>query len=297
MLRTGAREISEHRLQTSNNFHFAFVVTALLTCAAAPSITRAQPTQASQANDAANRASARSLFEEGVGFAEAGKWGDAADRFQRSLALHQSQVVAFNYATALMELGRLVEASELLEGIRRDAATSPQMKRRVDTLLETLRPQLAWITVLLNHPENRVAVIDGHPLPQAALGVPRAVDPGKRTLEVRVDGEVVYSRTITVTPGETEEARIELPLEPATTQPTAPTPAETAARSQPAPNTAPIAPQAQDNSGSGPWLWVGIGGAAVVVAVVAIVIATSAGGSEPAPAFSGTLGTIEVPAQ
>lgn len=260
-----------------------------------------------QADAAATTASARSLFEEGVALAEAGKWAEAADKFQRSLSLRPSPVVAFNYATALMELGRLVEASEVLEGIRRDASTTAQMKRRVDTLLETLRPQLAWLTVQLAERENRVAVLDGQALPDAAIGVPRAVDPGKRTLEVRVDGRVVWSRTITVTPGESEETLIDLPAHAPATQPQAeqhssvPTPAQTAAQGQPAAgpshSAAPQQALARDDSdSSGPWLWVGIGGAVVVVAVVAI-IAASSGGTEAGPTFQGDLDTIVVGAQ
>lgn len=265
----------------------------LLACAVTPSSTVAQ------ANDAATRATARSLFEEGVAFSEAGKWSDAAERFQRSMSLRPSQVVAFNLATALMELGRLVEASELLEGIRRDAATTAQMKRRVDTLLETLRPQLAWITVVLNNQQDGVAVLDGQTLPQAALGVPRAVDPGKRTLEVRIDGRVVWSRTLTVNAGESEEAAIDVPAndtESTQAAPTAPTPAETAAAAQPpATRSAPTEAMNDRDDSSGPWLWIGIGSAVVVVAVVAIAVASS-GGSEPAAPLVGSLGdgVIEV---
>ncbi len=260
------------------------------------------PIARAQGGDAATRATARSLFEEGVGYAEAGKWGDAAEKFQRSLALRPSQVVAFNLATALMELGRLVEASELLEGVRRDATTTPQMKRRVDTLLETLRPQLAWLTVQLQGDNTGVAVLDGQPLPQAALGVARAVDPGKRTLEVRVDGRVVWSQSITVNAGQSEAAVIDVPSEPepAPTQATpAPTPAQTAAAAATPTTDATehTAPDREDGS-SGPWLWVGIGGVVVIGAVVAVIAATS-GGTEPAAPLTGSLGdgVIEVPAQ
>jgi hypothetical protein len=255
-----------------------------------------------QVEDAATRASARSLFEEGVSLAEAEKWSDAEEKFRRSLSLHPSQVVAFNLATALTELGRLVEASELLEEIRRDRGTTAQMKRRVDTTIETLRRKLAWITVELRGHAGSTATVDGHVLPDAALGVPRAVDPGARVIEARLDGRVVWTRTVTLSEGQSEEVVVEVPtstpVAPATTAtPAVPTPQETAALANGAPNADHVAPtESSASESSGPWLWIGIGGAVAVTAVVAVLLASS-GDSDPAPAFSGSLGNIAVPAQ
>ena len=67
-----------------------------------------------QANDVAL---ARQLFEQGIAFVDEEDWTQAADRFQRSLELRPSPIVAYNLGSALVELGRLVTREMLLEKV------------------------------------------------------------------------------------------------------------------------------------------------------------------------------------
>ena len=72
------------------------------------------PLAASAQTDSEITAAARALFQDGMAAVERGDYPTAADRLRRSVALRDSPVVRTNLALALIELGRLVEASEHL---------------------------------------------------------------------------------------------------------------------------------------------------------------------------------------
>ena len=92
----------------------------------------AQPAEA--ASDPTRDASARVLFQEGVGLAEKGEWEAAEDRFRRALTLRASPVIAYNLASTLVERGKLIEASELLRKVEQDDKTDATMQRSVQSL-------------------------------------------------------------------------------------------------------------------------------------------------------------------
>ena len=74
---------------------------------------------AARAQTAQETALARALFEEGVVAADAQRWDEAAERFERAYGLKATPGIAYNWASALVELGRLVEAGERLRSVAR----------------------------------------------------------------------------------------------------------------------------------------------------------------------------------
>ncbi|HVY47558.1 MAG TPA: hypothetical protein VHB21_16830, partial [Minicystis sp.] len=65
-----------------------------------------------RAQDAADVAAARDLFNEATRYAAAGQWELARDRYQRSLTLKRAAITMYSLGVAQQNTGRLVEALE-----------------------------------------------------------------------------------------------------------------------------------------------------------------------------------------
>lgn len=238
----------------------------------------ALPAQA-QNEDAARAASARALFEEGVGLADQGQWHEASDRFRRALALRDSAVIAYNLASALQETGQLVEASELLRRVRGDESAEAELRTSASNALTAIEPRIAKLDVHVDglQPDDHVK-LDERALLPAELDVALPIDPGPHTLRVERADRVVAERAITLAPGESQNATLQIATA------AAPTPREVAVAAPP-----PARAPAHSEPDEAPpltgrwWFWAGIGAAAVGIGVVAIALASS-GGDEPKPA-------------
>src|SRR5580765_2925188 len=82
------------------------------------------------------QATARTLFEEGLEYSDAGRWQEAADRFGRAYQAKPTAEIAYNLAQAYVRLGYLSRASEMF----RRAAADPQGSAEVR---EAARARLA----------------------------------------------------------------------------------------------------------------------------------------------------------
>jgi hypothetical protein len=80
---------------------------------------------------------------------------------------------------------------------------------------------MAWLTITVHGGKALAVQIDGKAVPGAALGVPRATNPGLRVVSVSAEGFLPVERSITLREGQTAE--LELQLEP---DPNAPAPVE-----------------------------------------------------------------------
>jgi hypothetical protein len=85
-------------------------------------------------------AAARALFDQGLELLYVERWGEAADRFQRAHVLRPSPQIIYNLTTALVGMGRLVQASELAHQVSLDPSATPQVREassaRRDQLLQ-----------------------------------------------------------------------------------------------------------------------------------------------------------------
>lgn len=227
-----------------------------------------------QSPDAARSASARSLFEEGVKNADAGEWSEAADRFQRALSLRDSQVIRYNLAAALSELGRVVEASELLRQVDRDPAIDAALRADVQSKLSAVSARIAKLTVSLDPPDSEVTVVlDDHPLAGAMLGVAMPTDPGEHNLRALRGEEEVDAQQLTLTDGAEQSVTL-------ATKRVA-TPSEAAATVVPvaAPGEEPASDRDHRDGRRSKLLWWGVGAGVVAVVAIAVVSAMAVNGS------------------
>ena len=174
------------------------------------------------ASDAETTASARALFEQGMDAVDGRDFETAADRLARSLELRDSPVVRTNYALALIELGRLVEASEHLRQVQRGAPADSRVHQIATERLASLEPRLGRLVVVVTGSTEDVEVrVDDAPMPPALVGVEHPIDPGAHRVSlhrgdvelasssVSVEGGRTSSLSLTARPPTPEEAAAE----------------------------------------------------------------------------------------
>ncbi|HYQ26960.1 MAG TPA: hypothetical protein VER04_07070 [Polyangiaceae bacterium] len=176
---------------------------------------------------AADRATARSLAGEGYQALQDKDYATAADRFRRADALIHAPTLMIDWARSLVGLGKLVEAQERYEQILREGvdAKAPKPWQRAlkdaGSELTQLKPRLAWITISVSGSDDaRLSVdeahvtIDGAPVPTAALGVRRAVNPGSLQVRVQAKGFLGQKKTVELREGAEEALTFQLEPDP-----------------------------------------------------------------------------------
>ncbi len=185
----------------------------------------------------ADRATARALALEGHTALQQKDYAKAADRFGRADALVHAPTLVVDWARALQGLGRFVEAHEKYELVLREGvdASSPKSWTRAleeaKKELGSLKPRLAWLTVVVKEPNDAAVAIDGVPIPAAALGVKRAADPGFPEVSVTAAGYEPFKQTVTVGPGEEKTLEVSLTKLPEVAETQAPGSADRSASS------------------------------------------------------------------
>jgi hypothetical protein len=206
---------------------FIFLQTAFLAAMLVVSQARAEPSEA-------DRATARELATAGYHALKRKDYAIAAERFKRADALVHAPTLVVDWARALTGLGLLVEAQEKYELVLREgvASNAPRAWRRAlddaKTELEALKPRIAWLTLVVNGSERPAVTVDQSDLPEAALGVPRATNPGTRKIRVEAAGYVPETRTIALAEGAQE--RLEITLVPRPPEASTPAPLPVAQR-------------------------------------------------------------------
>lgn len=182
-------------------------------------LTQAGVAQAQPA-DAAARATARQLGEEGMKAYDKGDCAVAVEKLGRAHDLVHVPTLAFYSGKCLEKLGRLVEASERYLDATRDTveAGAAQAQRTAQVESERARkallPRLASVEIVLKPlaPDASVT-LDGKPLPAAMLGVKRPIDPGEHEIVVLRAGTQT-PRKISVKEGESIRTEIDVPAVP-----------------------------------------------------------------------------------
>jgi hypothetical protein len=164
----------------------------------------------------ADRATARALALEGHDALQKKDYATAADRFSRADSLVHAPTLVVDWARSLQGLGRFVEAHEKYELVLREGIPAGSPKSWLRALedakkeLDTLKPRLAWVTVILKDPPDASVKIDGVLVPPAAVGVKRAADPGFPEVSVSALGYEPFKQTVTVGPGEEKSIEVSL---------------------------------------------------------------------------------------
>jgi hypothetical protein len=146
-------------------------------------------------------ASARRLFREGLGHADAGRWREAADSFTRAYSIRPSPEIAYNLSTSLTHLDRLVSSAELLRQVASDPDATPPVRAAAEARLAQVLPRLAHLTIELRAADGGQLWLDGRPLDRLAVGTPVAVDPGSHLVELRSGAHATASRALSLDEG------------------------------------------------------------------------------------------------
>ncbi len=169
---------------------------------------------------AEDRATARSLAGEGYQALQQKDYSTAADRFSRADALVHAPTLMIDWARSLVGLGKFVEAQERYEQIIREGVEPKSPKSWQKALndagveLSALKPRLAWVTISVSGSNEARVTIDGAPVPPAAIGVRRAINPGERTLRVVAKGYLVQKKTLELAEGSDTQAEFALEPDP-----------------------------------------------------------------------------------
>jgi len=155
---------------------------------------------------------ARSLFQEGVALGDRHDWAGAADRFGRAYSLKPTSGIAFNWASALVETGKLLHARELLLQVERDPAADPELRRESSAMLKSLDARIAHLRVMTDREPSADATIsvDGRVWPRAAWGVESPIDPGTHTIVRSEDGDELMRADVSLRDGEHRDVNLTL---------------------------------------------------------------------------------------
>jgi len=174
-----------------------------------------------------DRTTARELAFEGYAALHSGDYATAADRFKRADELVHAPTLLVDLGRSYAGLGRLVKAHEafqlvLREGVPKDALAS---WRRALVVAETedakVAPRLAWVTIRAQGAEQFRLKLDDEELPPASLGVKRAVDPGRRTVQAEAEGFLPVQESIELGEGEVGQVELVLKRDPQYVRPAA----------------------------------------------------------------------------
>lgn len=240
-------------------------------------------TQEARAEDvsAAETATARSLAVEGLKLAQANNCADAVPKLERAEKLYHSAVVASRLGECYVNVGRLVEGTELLRKVLREpqpADATPAMTKALDRAQHTLdaaKPRLAGLTVKVAIVPDMRVKIDGSVVPSALVDTEVPTDPGEHSVEVSAPGFLKSSARIGVGEGEKKSVTLTLSRDPnaaATPAPTPPAPSAAAivpssthrAESAPTPPPEPAAPPVREPNRTPAYVAYGVGAAGVV---------------------------------
>jgi hypothetical protein len=222
--------------------------------------------------DAATRAAARKLAEDGVAALQAGDGAKAVDKLDKAFRTLRVPSIALWSGRALVKHGQLVEAAErLLEATRLpvsgDTTVQEQAKADAAKELEQLRPRIPNLVIRVEGGADVTVSLDGSDVPASLLGEDRPINPGAHQLIGR-RGNQQQKQDISITEGERKE--VTLRLDTVTTSP--------AAR-PPAPATPTSSTSAAGSSGGGSrtlaFVALGLGGAGLVLGGVTGALALS----------------------
>ncbi|XXX82163.1 PEGA domain-containing protein [Sorangium sp. So ce134] len=173
------------------------------------------PAALAQVSDA-DRATARSLAVEGQEALERKDFSAALDRFRRADAIIHAPTLLLGVARAQVGLGQWIAAQESYSRIVREGAPEKSPEQFFEAIaaaqreLDALAPRIPQVLISLRGPETAAVTIDGEPVPRAALGVKRPVDPGDHAIRAEAAGFAPVEAKVTLAEGASETVALEL---------------------------------------------------------------------------------------
>lgn len=197
---------------------FVFAALAGLTVVAAPASAFAQQSQPSEQDIAQARqlgGQAQAAFDAG-NFAESEKlWAAARNLYPVAPTL------SLGLARTQAKLGKFVQAQENYNRIIREwgnnASPPPAFAAAVEAAkaeVGAVSAKTANVVINVEGATNPTVTIDGSPVPAAALGLRRPVDPGEHKVHAEAPGYKPADATFSVTEGGNAEAKLKLEKDP-----------------------------------------------------------------------------------
>jgi hypothetical protein len=248
-----------------NRIRGALLAAAVAAAALAAAVV--SPQQAFAAPSAAELASARETYREGIALEAAGNWAGALAKFQAVAAIKSAPRVRFHIGLCQEKLGRWNEAvgaykMASLEATRERAS---DVVKEADAAWSRLKAKIPVLTLRRGAGADSATVtLDGVELGASTIGTEMPLDPGVHTLEVSMAGAATRRTTFELKEGERKDVEVQRP-EPESAQPAAATPVAPVATSAPGGETAP--PPAKGSSAV-PWLVTGVGAAGLAASGV-----------------------------
>jgi len=149
--------------------------------------------------DEASRSAARQVGYEGLKAYRAGRYGEALEKLGRAYAVVKAPSLGLWTARAMIQMGRLVEASERLLEVTRlpissgDTALQAAAKETASKERKQLEPRIPHLRIQVEgaDPAAVGVTLDGRAIPAALLGVDRPVNPGQHELRGVLGGQSV----------------------------------------------------------------------------------------------------------
>ncbi|WP_437940260.1 PEGA domain-containing protein [Sorangium sp. So ce341] len=157
------------------------------------------------AQSAADVAVAREIFIEGSEFAKQGRWEEARERYERSLAIKRAPITLYSLGVAQQQTGQLVEALESFRAflVEPSAPATKEYEKLARQAVQELERHVAGLDLRLS-PDGVAGVvvkINGVEVPAAALDRPRPVNPGNHVVTVSAPGYREARRSVAAAPG------------------------------------------------------------------------------------------------
>lgn len=182
---------------------------------------------------------ARQLYNQGIELRDKGDSKGALDKFRAAHALGNTPVTGIELCKLYAALRQPVEAREICLGVARipplpqETSRSQEARTEAAKVAEAEKPKIGALRLKVRGiPEGREALVlvDGAAVPAAALGEPRAVNPGTHIVSAKVGTGPETKATVETREGETKdlELTVQAPVEespvagPATPAPESP---------------------------------------------------------------------------
>jgi hypothetical protein len=159
---------------------------------------------------------ARALFQRAVERLNAGRFAEARDLFNQSLALAENPATVFNLSVAYRGTGESLRAAEVLRELiaGRYGSLEPGQRREAAALLSAVDAEIATLEVEVRGAPTAQIRIDGRHVGDANDGKPiaRRADAGERVITVSAPDRITVERRVRVPRG--KRARIAVVLSP-----------------------------------------------------------------------------------
>lgn len=171
---------------------------------------------------------ARQLYNQGVELRDKGDMKGALEKLRAAHALGNTPITGVELCKTHAALNQPVEAREVCLGVGRipplagETSRSQDARNEAAKVAEEQRPKIAMVRLhITGVPPGRepTVIVDGAPVPLAALGELRAVDPGRHELVARVGNGPETRSQVDIASGETKDITLPVTAPPADAQP------------------------------------------------------------------------------